>query len=113
MATCKDCVYFEACDDMMQAYGLATDGNGIGYLADSRCRIFKDKNIHTIQRWIPVTERLPDVFGLYVLVTDGRNVSSGCILNFKIKNVSPWLSKTPVMPGNITHWMPMPKPPKE
>ena len=40
--TCKDCLHNEACVDMLQAMGFTVDGDG--YLADKRCRIFKDKN---------------------------------------------------------------------
>lgn len=42
MATCKDCLHYEACVDMLQSMGFVVDGDG--YLADRRCRIFKDKS---------------------------------------------------------------------
>ena len=42
MATCKDCLHFEACVDMLQSMGFKVDGDG--YLADRRCRIFKDRS---------------------------------------------------------------------
>ena len=42
MATCKNCLHNNACVDMLQALGFTVDGDG--YLADKRCRIFKDKN---------------------------------------------------------------------
>lgn len=42
MATCKDCLHFEACVDMLQTLGYVVDGDG--YLADRRCRIFKDRS---------------------------------------------------------------------
>lgn len=41
MATCKDCLHFDACVDMLQVIGFTVDGTG--HLADKRCRIFKDK----------------------------------------------------------------------
>lgn len=55
MATCKECLHFEACVDMLQAMGFTVDGDG--YLAERRCHIFKDKSgysevVHG--RWIPI-----------------------------------------------------------
>ena len=49
MATCKDCLHNEACVDMLQAMGFVVDGDG--YLADKRCRIFKDKNRYAEVIW--------------------------------------------------------------
>lgn len=68
-----------------------------------------DKNVG--DKWIPVTERLPDV-AWRVLVTDGTNVNFGYTLCFEINGVSPWCTLSPVMPHNVTHWMPLPEPPK-
>lgn len=56
-------------------------------------------------RWIPVTERLPREMET-VIVTDGKNVGySFCVNDYgTLDFYSPW---------NITHWMPLPEPPKE
>lgn len=57
MATCKDCLHYEACVDMLQAMGYTVDGEG--YLADRRCRIFKSKdNYSEVKhgRWLTVKE---------------------------------------------------------
>lgn len=64
-------------------------------------------NMPTIKApcWISVEERLPEATQT-VLVTDGTNV----FLSFTVNDYgtldfySPW---------NITHWMPLPAPPKE
>jgi hypothetical protein len=44
MATCNDCLHNEACVDMLQSLGFVVDGEG--YLADRRCRTFKDKTCY-------------------------------------------------------------------
>jgi len=67
--------------------------------------------------WIPVTERLPDS-GVCVLVTDGLEVGEGWIteiINTK-GHFSLWCCPTADIDVDrrpITHWMPMPKTPKE
>ena len=65
----------------------------------------------TVQEWISVKDRLPEV-AWRVLVTDGTNVNFGYTLCFEIKGVSPWCTLSPVMPDKVTHWMPLPQPPK-
>lgn len=64
-------------------------------------------------KWIPVTERLPfaesgDV-SQKVLVTDGQDMAIAELFNFEI--CEPYWSYTGI--GEVTHWMPLPEPPKE
>ena len=40
--TCKDCLHNDACTDMLEALGFKVAGDG--YLADERCKTFKNKN---------------------------------------------------------------------
>ena len=42
MATCKDCLHYEACVDMLQVMGFKVDG--AGFMADKKCRMFKDRS---------------------------------------------------------------------
>lgn len=67
----------------------------------------------TVQRWIPVSERLPG--NEKVLITNGDIVMRGyrrpdgvwkygTELNAEWENISTW---------PVTHWMPLPEPPKE
>lgn len=64
----------------------------------------------TIQEWIPVEERLPGQYYKDVLVYDKRDgVQFIAVLTHK----GEWL--IPHYEGyifNITHWMPLPEPPK-
>ena len=56
-------------------------------------------------RWISVTERLPEKSGDYLVFDDCRNLY-----------VNEWhclLKKWQYDDSRITHWMPLPEPPKE
>lgn len=61
----------------------------------------------TVQKWIPVSERLPR-FMQIVLVTNGKYVYKAA-LNTKNKWIGDYINS---MTFKATHWMPMPKPPK-
>ena len=76
--------------------------NGVTFATDN----------HVGGKWIPVTERLPEV-GRRVLVTDGENVSFGYVLIYEHKDCNPWCVQFPCIYDEVTHWMPLPEPPKE
>ena len=61
----------------------------------------------TIQRWIPVTERLPET-GKRIIVCRGDKVEQGVYLG-----VNGWWKVYGANTKAVTHWMPMPEPPKE
>lgn len=61
-----------------------------------------------IPKWIPVTERLPEENDV-VLITDGYNTGTAFLIDGYGWN-SPF---DDVNTSHITHWMPLPKPPKE
>lgn len=42
MATCKDCLHFDACESLLKGMGYTVDGDG--YDADKRCDTFKEKS---------------------------------------------------------------------
>ena len=59
----------------------------------------------TIQKWIPVTERLPE-YGQRVLAYSGKVFKPSVFWYiFYSENYSIWKDE-------VTHWMPLPKPPK-
>ena len=65
----------------------------------------------TVQEWIPVTERLPEK-GQEVLVFDTRENWTGFAW---LRPDETWTAlgfDFPFDLGEVTHWMPMPQPPK-
>lgn len=59
-------------------------------------------------RWIPVEERLPEPTENPVLVHDYSGVSVAWH-----SRAMGWVYKTGLACVDVTHWMPLPKPPKE
>lgn len=99
-----------------EAYDLGVDSalhNHFGLSWEDAAGLRKEiARLQEATKWIPVMERLPEV-AWRVLVTDGTNVNFGYTLCIGIKGVSPWCTPSPVMPDKVTHWMPLPPPPKE
>ena len=62
----------------------------------------------TVQKWIPVTERLPEK-DTYTLVTTDGIVISAYWHNDRFYGFS---AKGIATVGGVTHWMPLPQPPK-
>lgn len=64
----------------------------------------------TVQEWIPVTERLPENIANRVLVVCER---SNCVFYAHYKKPF-WINLETDKPfiSTVTHWMPIPKPPK-
>lgn len=69
--------------------------------------------------WIPVTERLSEEDGEYITMTNAKGKSKGVLAqNYKTsfvrgQKLRRWYWNYRLSPWNITHWMPMPEPPKE
>jgi hypothetical protein len=64
----------------------------------------------TVQKWIPVTERLPE-YGEIVLAFGKRHATSGMFRGTTSKpNWWHWKGNTY---KDVSHWMPLPEPPKE
>ena len=63
----------------------------------------------TVQQWIPVTERFPDKPGDYLVLSKNRNYSVRTFLIYdEVRKEFIHIEN-----GIITHWMPLPEPPKE
>ena len=78
-------------------------------------------------RWIPVEERLPEKQGEYIVFADGKVTTDMYIVCDEIERwlhydgslnefyIDPYSSKPTREPPypKVTHWMPLPQPPKE
>lgn len=67
------------------------------------------------RRWIPVKERLPENIGLYLVIENHWLDGSPGIKIAKWNTVD-WFTadrKSSEITPRVTHWMPLPEPPKE
>lgn len=70
----------------------------------------------TIQKWIPVSERLPDKMGQYVCqYVFGENTDHPFfqVLWYFTNSENPHFQHEGSMGLTVTHWIPLPEPPKE
>ena len=104
MANEKRLIYMDDTMDRLRAYADRKHQAGHTELA----------NGVTIQKWIPVTERLPEKEGTYIVrtttgaVTTARFYEERDMTNYRgdfIKHVEAKFHR------NATHWMPLPEPP--
>lgn len=65
----------------------------------------------TLQRWIPVTERLPEKRGSYLATI--RLFYNKVRTGEAVWNGKRWGDICHNLPLQVTHWMPLPEPPKE
>ncbi|MBQ8360008.1 MAG: DUF551 domain-containing protein [Oscillospiraceae bacterium] len=69
----------------------------------------------TVQKWIPVTERLPDKMGKYICqYVFGENTEYPFyqVLWYFTAVEKPHFQHEGSMGLRVTHWMPLPEPPK-
>lgn len=99
MVDCKKCLHAPVCEKLPKMPGAII----------AECAEFKDSTKWVERpkgRWIPVTERLPEKNTAVIAVTDNGIVFQ-CLYAY-----DGW----DLWEGNevhITHWMPLPEPPKE
>lgn len=93
MATCKNCNHFNACSkwtDFPNQCGVPV------------CARFEEKSA-----WISVDERLPETEEKYLVCTTNGNIGVGSFIDYYGKGThlcfDCWA---------VTHWMPLPEPPK-
>ena len=107
MATCKECLHVKMCW-LLQTYGGTGDA--------APCNEFKDRSRfeEDAKKWIPVTERLPKEHDSCIVYRKGTFGHFSMLrytpaLGFHFYD-SEWGDVTV---DNVTHWMPLPEPPKE
>ena len=68
--------------------------------------------------WIPVTERLPEVDKNVLVFACGNEITIGRMKRqtengYHVFIICHGIARELARPGRITHWMPLPEPPKE
>ena len=91
----------------VQYQGNAVHGYQDKYIQNSELADHLIANGVTIQKWIPVTERLPEE-DERVLVWVGENDSHFPVIDTDRVHKGMWVR----WDEYITHWMPLPQPPK-
>lgn len=59
--------------------------------------------------WIDVNERLPEESGVYLVFTEIFGIGTD---RYKDSGLGFWTLEYPVKEDRVTHWMPLPEPPK-
>lgn len=65
----------------------------------------------TVQQWIPVSERLPEESGMYIVTANDRHAQRVSFVQWQKKNRM-WNLTGARSYWRVTHWMPLPEPPK-
>lgn len=103
--TCKDCLHYEACKSMLEALGYTVNGDGVE--ADERCDQFEKAD-----KWISVKDQLPKVFQSVIVCrkkSDGSTVVEPGMKELRENEWKVYGTRC----KSVTHWMPLPAPPKE
>lgn len=109
--TCKECRHWEQCvlpDGTTRYYGTE---NACGNV-HSLCKWFISKTDAAQQKWIPVTERLPGVLQRVLVWCESKTVEkhiTTCTYMGGQYGCGQWSRHV----RRVTHWMPLPQPPKE
>ena len=76
-------------------------------------------DVQPVDRWISVKDRLPDATEATVLIwikegkADGIEISDCCHIGYWVKNSKEFCDMDWNVVSGITHWMPLPEPPKD
>ncbi len=111
MAECKDCIHFCVCSNYTAPNESYPEVGGCPAFKNSAefVRVVqgpKEVEIDRFNTWISVSERLPEV-GKKVIVARDEKVEQGVYLG-----VNGWWKVYGTNTKSVTHWMPMPQPPK-
>ena len=90
---------------------------GDEWFDEQRCRAieYAIESIYKRNKWIPVTERVPKSIGLFLVIEKHWLDGSPCRRIAKW-NTLDWFTadrKSSEITPRVTHWMPLPEPPKE
>ncbi len=106
--TCSDCIHVSVCENRFS--WLSQEDNTKHII----CHYFKDKTDVAQQKWIPVTERLPkrnmQCVCRYEFGTHAQDFYQ--VLDYYATDKQPHFQHELGGVLRVTHWMPLPQPPK-
>ena len=108
--TARECALDRGCAECrLRDYGQPNCLNTILIGAADRLEALEKElaALREQQRWIPVTERLPEGMKPVIVCRSGERVQHG------YKDVGDWWKVYGTRVKKVTHWMPLPEPPKE
>ncbi len=111
MAECKDCIHFCVCSTYTAPNESYSEVGGCPAFKNSAefvRAVQEPKGVENdrFNTWISVKERLPEV-GKKVIVARDEKVEQGVY-----RGVNGWWKVYGTNTKSVTHWMPMPQPPK-
>lgn len=118
--SCIHCPYWEGCAGSKEYLTEAADA--IEELRKAVLRLENESGIYDElptfyiypTKWIPATERLPNPKDLVLVCNEFGGVHYGYFeSNKKWYTANNWLVDAWTVMSNVTHWMPLPEPPKE
>lgn len=76
--------------------------------------MFRPKGVKHMSKWIPVTERFPNVGEEVLVYSEHNGVRGGFLVTERnIESIPVWCeSVRGRVDTGITHWMPLPEPPE-
>ena len=77
---------------------------------ENRC-INTSADVEPVQEWIPVTERLPEESGMYIITANDGHAQRVSFVQWQKKNRM-WYLTGARSYWRVTHWQPLPQPPK-
>ena len=92
--------------DLLTGYSIDTQPD-VEYVADHLI-----SHGVTVQEWVDVKDRLPEEGGMYIVTANAGHAQRVSFVQRHTKNRM-WNLTGARSYWRVTHWMPMPKPPKE
>lgn len=116
-ASYDPCVVVQDCKDAADAIEklkILADNGEATYEIMVRQTSYIEELKQKIPHWIPVEERLPKPKDLVLVCNEFGGVHYGYFeSNKKWYTANNWLVDSWTVMSNVTHWMPLPEPPKE
>lgn len=116
MVNCHECEFHGFCTDPNSDESIGQQSEWFTQAADELARLAKENaELREAQRWIPVSERLPEngvtVLVCYLGYYDGKPNSDN--VAYMKRGVWLWYADDEEMCVQVTHWRPLPELPQK